>query len=70
MTRKQFRLVFIAVALGVGGLAVGLGLYGARDSIALFKSPSDVAEQHIEPGTRLRIGGLVGDGLGRRRRRR
>ena len=62
MTRKQFRLVFIAVALGVGGLAVGLGLYGARDSIALFKSPSDVAEQHIEPGTRLRIGGLVATG--------
>ena len=62
MTRKQFRLVFIAVALGVGGLAVGLGLYAMRGAVALFKSPSDVAEQNIAPGTRLRIGGLVATG--------
>ena len=59
MTRKQFRLVFIAGALATVGLAVGLMLYAMRGAVALFKSPSDVAEQHIEPGTRLRIGGLV-----------
>ena len=59
MTRKQFRLVFIGGALAILGVAVGLMLYALRGSVALFKSPSDVATEHIEPGTRLRVGGLV-----------
>jgi cytochrome c-type biogenesis protein CcmE len=59
MTRRQFRLVFIAGALATFGLAIGLMLYAMRGAVALFKSPSEVAQEHIEPGTRLRIGGLV-----------
>ncbi len=66
MTRKQFRLVFIAGALSVVAVAVGLILYAMRGSVALFKSPSEVAEQHIEPGTRLRVGGLVANGSEKR----
>jgi cytochrome c-type biogenesis protein CcmE len=62
MTRKQFRLVFIAGAVAMVGLAVGLMLYAMRGAVALFKSPSEVAEEHIEPGARLRIGGLVATG--------
>jgi cytochrome c-type biogenesis protein CcmE len=62
MTRKQFRLVFIAGALAIVGLAVGLMLYAMRGSVALFKSPSDVAESPVAPGTRLRVGGLVATG--------
>ena len=64
MTRKQRRLVLIAAALGVGTLALVV-MYRAfqlRDSIVFFNSPSDVAEKHIGPGTRIRLGGLVKDG--------
>jgi cytochrome c-type biogenesis protein CcmE len=59
MTRKQFRLTFIAGALAIVGVAVGLMLYALRGSVALFVSPSDVAEQGVAPGARLRVGGLV-----------
>ncbi len=62
MTRKQFRLTFIGCAMAIVGMAVGLGLYAFRGSVALFKSPSDIAENKIEAGTRLRIGGLVANG--------
>lgn len=62
MTRKQFRLVFIAGALGVIGVAVGLVLYALRGSVALFLSPSEIVEKAIKPGARLRIGGLVSKG--------
>jgi cytochrome c-type biogenesis protein CcmE len=33
-----------------------------RDSIVFFNSPSDVAEKHVGPGTRIRLGGMVKDG--------
>ena len=66
MTRKQVRLVFIGGALAVIGVAVGLMLYALRGSVALFKSPSDIVQDHIEPGTRLRVGGLVANGSEKR----
>ena len=59
MTRKQRRLTLIGGALGVLALAVVLMLNAFRDSIVFFNSPSDVAEKHIAPGTRIRLGGLV-----------
>jgi cytochrome c-type biogenesis protein CcmE len=62
LTRKQFRLTFIGGALALAGVAVGLMLYALRDSVALFMSPSDIAEKHVAPGARLRIGGLVANG--------
>ena len=62
MTRKQFRLVFIAGALGVIGVAVGLMLYALRGSVALFLSPSEIVDKGVQPGARLRIGGLVATG--------
>jgi cytochrome c-type biogenesis protein CcmE len=62
MTRKQFRLVFIIGAMAVVGLAVGLMLYALRGSVALFLSPSEIAEQAVAPGTRVRVGGLVANG--------
>jgi cytochrome c-type biogenesis protein CcmE len=33
-----------------------------RDSIVFFNSPSDIAEKHIGPGTRIRLGGMVKSG--------
>lgn len=59
MTRKSRRLALIAAALAVVGCAVGLGLYAMRDSLALFLSPAEIAEKAVQPGTRLRVGGLV-----------
>src|ERR1700735_999808 len=59
MTRKRRRLILIGGALCVLAVAVGLMLNAFRDSIVFFNSPSDVAEKHIAPGTRIRLGGLV-----------
>jgi cytochrome c-type biogenesis protein CcmE len=62
MTRKQRRLVLIGSGLAVLAVAVALMLNAFRDSIVFFNSPSDVAERHVPPGTRIRLGGLVKDG--------
>jgi cytochrome c-type biogenesis protein CcmE len=62
MTRKQRRLVMISAAGGVLVVAAVLVLTALRDSIVFFNSPSDVAEKHVAPGTRIRLGGLVAPG--------
>ncbi len=62
MTRKQRRLTMIAAAGVVLTAAVGLMLVAFQDSIVFFNSPSDVVEQRLEPGKRIRLGGLVADG--------
>ena len=62
MTRKRRRLVLIGGGIGVLAVAVALMLNAFRDSIVFFNSPSDVAERHIAPGTRIRLGGLVKTG--------
>ncbi|MFZ3359525.1 MAG: cytochrome c maturation protein CcmE [Xanthobacteraceae bacterium] len=62
MTRKQRRLIMIGGGLSVLAIAVGLMLNAFRDSIVFFNSPTDVVEKHVEPGTRIRLGGLVKDG--------
>jgi cytochrome c-type biogenesis protein CcmE len=62
MTRKQRRLTMIGGSLAVLGLAAGLVLYALRSSIVFFSTPSMAAEQHIAPGKRFRLGGLVQPG--------
>ena len=62
MTRKQRRLVLIGCSIGVLAVAVGLVLNAMTGSIVFFNSPTDVAEKHLSPGTRIRIGGLVKTG--------
>jgi cytochrome c-type biogenesis protein CcmE len=62
MTRKQRRLILIGSSLGVLAIAAALVLSALRDSIVFFNSPTDIAEKHIVPGTRMRIGGLVKTG--------
>jgi len=59
MTRKQRRFTLIGAGLGIFALAVGLMLFALRASIVFFNSPTDLAEKHIAPGTRVRLGGLV-----------
>ena len=62
MTRKQRRLTIIGCSLAVLGIAAGLVLNALRDSIVFFSTPAMVSEQHIAPGTRFRLGGLVQPG--------
>jgi len=62
MTRKQRRLILIGGSLGVLALAVALMLSAFRQSIVFFNSPSDIAEQQMAPGKRVRLGGLVKSG--------
>jgi cytochrome c-type biogenesis protein CcmE len=62
MTRKQRRGVLIGVSVSVLMVAVGLVLYALRDSIVFFHTPSDIAEKHVAPGERFRLGGLVAAG--------
>jgi len=62
MTRKQRRLAMIGSGLAVLAIAVVLVLSAIKDSIVFFNSPSDVVEKHIQPGARIRLGGLVKPG--------
>ena len=62
MTRKKRRLVLIGSALTVLAVAVALVLTALKDSIVFFNSPTDLAEKHIAPGQRMRVGGLVKEG--------
>jgi cytochrome c-type biogenesis protein CcmE len=69
MTRRQQRLTFILSGLAALGLAAGFVLYALRDTIVFFYTPSEVAERNIEPGQRIRLGGLVEKGSVKRSER-
>jgi cytochrome c-type biogenesis protein CcmE len=62
MTRKQRRLTLIGLCGVVLVVAVALVLSAMRNSIVFFHSPTEVAQDHLAPGTRIRIGGLVEQG--------
>lgn len=62
MTRKGRRLVLIGSGLAVLALAAGLILSALTDTIVFFRTPTEVAQQQLTPGARLRLGGLVETG--------
>ncbi len=62
MTRKQRRGVLIGGSVLVLGIAAILTLFALKDSIVFFHTPSDVAEQKVKAGQRIRLGGLVAEG--------
>jgi len=62
MTRRQRRLFLIGTGVGVLAIAAALVLAALRDSIVFFNSPTDLVEKRAEPGTRIRLGGLVKTG--------
>lgn len=62
MTRKQKRLLTIGSGLAVLACAAGLVLFALRQQIVFFRTPADLVEMHIAPGTRIRLGGLVEKG--------
>ena len=63
LSRKRKRGALIVGGLGILGVAAGLVLYALSDTITFFYTPSDVVEKNVEPGTRMRLGGLVAGGL-------
>lgn len=62
MTRKQKRLAVIATGMGFIAVAAMLVLYAFSQSIAYFYMPADLAKTPVPPETRIRLGGLVGEG--------
>ena len=62
MTRKQKRLAVIGGAMVFLALASGLTLYALGQKTSYFFMPSDLQEASLDPGQRIRLGGLVEKG--------
>lgn len=62
LTRKQKRLGIIALLGLVLAICATLIFTALRDQIVFFYSPSEIAEMSVEPGTAIRLGGLVLEG--------
>lgn len=62
MTRKQKRLAVIAGGMSFILVAVLLVMFAFSQSVAYFYMPGDLANNPVAPGTRIRLGGLVGAG--------
>ncbi|MER8388035.1 cytochrome c maturation protein CcmE [Mesorhizobium sp. M1380] len=62
MTRKQKRLSVIAAGLAFLGVATGLTFYALGQKASYFYMPADLATASLQPGQRIRLGGLVEKG--------
>ncbi|MER8726820.1 cytochrome c maturation protein CcmE [Mesorhizobium sp. M1027] len=62
MTRKQKRLSAIAAGLAFLGVATGLTFYALGQKASYFYMPADLATASLQPGQRIRLGGLVEKG--------
>lgn len=62
MTRKQKRLSVIVGALVFLGAATGLTFYALGQKASYFYMPADLATASLQPGQRIRLGGLVQNG--------
>lgn len=66
MTPKRQRLLLVAGGVILLTGAAFLVMAAFRDNIVFFYSPTEVSAQAIDPGRRLRLGGLVEEGSVRR----
>ncbi|TIU91935.1 MAG: cytochrome c biogenesis protein CcmE, partial [Mesorhizobium sp.] len=62
MTRKQKRLSVILAGLAFLGAAAGLTFYALGQKASYFYMPADLAAATVQPGQRIRLGGLVEKG--------
>jgi cytochrome c-type biogenesis protein CcmE len=62
MTRKQKRLAVIGGGMSFILAAVLLVMFAFSQSVAYFYMPADLAKTPVAPETRIRLGGLVGEG--------
>ena len=66
MTRKQKRLSVIGGGLAFLAAAAGLTFYALGQKASYFYMPDEFRAAAIEPGQRIRLGGLVEEGSVRR----
>src|SRR6187401_3591130 len=66
MTRKQKRLSVIAGGLAFLGAATALTFYALGQRASYFYMPADLQTAKVEPGQRIRLGGLVETGTVKR----
>jgi cytochrome c-type biogenesis protein CcmE len=57
--KARRRLTLVAAIAPVLALAIGLTLWGLRDSISFFYTPSQAAKASPPPGRTVQLGGLV-----------
>ena len=57
--KARRRLTLVAAIAPVLALAIGLTLWGLRDSISFFYTPSQAAAANPPPGRTVQLGGLV-----------
>ncbi len=62
MTRKQKRLSVIAGGLAFLGAATALTFYALGQKASYFYMPADLTTASLQPGQRIRLGGLVEKG--------
>ncbi|MDI7861248.1 cytochrome c maturation protein CcmE [Rhizobiaceae bacterium n13] len=62
MTRKQKRLAIIGGGMGFIVAAVLLVMFAFGQAVAYFYVPGDLGKANVQPGTRIRLGGLVETG--------
>jgi cytochrome c-type biogenesis protein CcmE len=62
MKPKRRRLAFAVVAMSLLGAAAVLVLQAFDENLVFFLTPTEMAEQKVEPGRRFRLGGLVEEG--------
>ena len=62
MTRKKRRLYVFLGAVVFLGAATALVIGAFRDNLVFFFSPTEISEKSVEPGQRVRMGGLVEEG--------
>ena len=60
--KKKRRLAFAAALVAVGAVLAVIVIYGLGQNTMYFRSPTDIAEQKIQPGVSIRLGGLVQQG--------
>ena len=60
--KARTRLLLLAVISPVVAVAAGLALWGMRDSISFFYTPSQAAEAKPPVGRAIQLGGLVAAG--------
>lgn len=60
--KKKRRLAFAAALVAVGAVLAVIVVYGLGQNTMYFRSPTDIAEQKIQPGVSIRLGGLVEQG--------
>lgn len=58
-TRKRQRLLLVTVAVCLVGAATALVLAALDENIEFFAGPSELVAGELDPGKRLRLGGLV-----------